>query len=157
MAASYPGTIKTFSTKAPGEAIASSHINDLQNEIVAVETQLGVNAGAWQNWTPTIGYTGGSGTPTISAGGRYMIVGKIVYLLLTGQLTRNEATHAYFSIPTPTSVSKFGSGSFTHQFIEGSFSIGAVYKTGTNAAFSVRTGTWTSDGLYWFSGFYEMP
>lgn len=40
MAASYPGTIKTFSTKAPGEAIASSHINDLQAEVVAIETEL---------------------------------------------------------------------------------------------------------------------
>jgi len=157
MAASYPGTIKTFSTKAPGEAIASSHINDLQNEIVAVETQLGVNAGTWQSWTPTIGYTGGSGTPTITADGRYMIVGKTVYLLLSGQLTRNGATHAYFSIPTPTSIAKFGSGSFTHQFIGGSFSLGAVYKTGGGSTFSVSTGTWTSDGYYWFSGFYEMP
>ena len=156
MAASYPGTIKTFSTKAPGEAIASSHINDLQNEIVAVETQLGVNAGAWQNWTPTIGYTGGSGTPTISAGGRYMIVGKIVYLLLTGLLTRNGATHAYLSFTTPTSIAKFGSGSFTHQFLA-SFSLSPVYKAVGGAVFDVRTGTWTNDGLYWFSGFYEMP
>jgi len=40
MAASYPGTIKTFSTKAPGEAIASSHINDVQDEVKAIETQL---------------------------------------------------------------------------------------------------------------------
>lgn len=40
MAASYPGTTKTFSTKAPGQAIASSHINELQDEVVAVETQL---------------------------------------------------------------------------------------------------------------------
>jgi hypothetical protein len=55
MAASYPGTIKTFSTKAPGEAIASSHINDLQNEIVAVETQLvGAKLNTWTNdgWIP---------------------------------------------------------------------------------------------------------
>ena len=40
MAASYPGTVKTFSTKVPGEKIASSHINELQDEVVAVETQL---------------------------------------------------------------------------------------------------------------------
>ena len=112
--------------------------------------------GAWQDWTPTIGYTGGSGTPTISAEGRYMIVGKTVYLLLTGQLTRNGATHAYLTFTTPTSIAKIGSGSFTHQFLAG-FSNGAVYKTGGGAVFSVSTGIWTNDGYYWFSGFYEMP
>ena len=115
-----------------------------------------IGGGVWQSWTPTIGYTGGSGTPTISGEGRYMIVGKIVYLLLTGNLTRNGATHAYLTITTPTSIAKFGSGSFTHQFLT-SFSNGAVYKTGGTPNFSVSTGTWTSDGYYWFSGFYEMP
>ena len=46
MAASYPGTIKTFSTKQPGEAIASAHINDLQNEVVAIETELKKTTGS---------------------------------------------------------------------------------------------------------------
>ena len=115
--------------------------------------------GAWQDWTPTIGYAGGGGTPTISAYGRYTIVGKIVYLLLDGHLTRNGATHTYLTITTPTSIAKFGSGSFTHIFLEADFSIGAVRKTGLtgSAAFEVSTGTWTNDGYYWFSGFYEMP
>lgn len=40
MAAVFPGSVKTFSTKAPGEAIASSHINDLQAEVAAIETYL---------------------------------------------------------------------------------------------------------------------
>ena len=114
------------------------------------------SSGGWQSWTPTIGYMGGSGTPTISANGRYTIVGKIVYLLLTGQLTRNGATHVYLTFTLPTSVAKFGSGSFTHQFGAG-FSIGAVYKSTADAHFTVMTGTWQKDGLYWFSGFYEMP
>lgn len=40
MAATFPGGVKTFSTKAPGNAIQSAHINDLQAEVVAVETEL---------------------------------------------------------------------------------------------------------------------
>ena len=115
------------------------------------------SSGGWQSWTPTISWAGGSGTPTISANGRYAIVGKIVYLLLTGQLARNGATHAYLTFTIPTSVAKFGSGSFTHQFGADSFSNGAVYKSGATANFTVSTGTWQKDGLYWFSGFYEMP
>lgn len=114
------------------------------------------SSGGWQSWTPTVGYMGGSGTPTITADGRYTIVGKIVFLLLTGYLTRNGATHAYLTFTTPTSISKFGSGSFTHQFLN-SFSNGAVYKTGSGSDFIVMTGAWTADGYYWFSGFYEMP
>ena len=129
-------------------------IKKLEREVERLRVKE--SPGAWQSWTPTIGYVGGSGTPTISAEGRYMIVGKIVYLLLGGQLTRNGATHAYLSISTPTSVAKFGSGSFTHQFLAG-FSNGAVYKTGGTPNFSVMTGAWTNDGYYWFSGFYEMP
>ena len=67
MAASYPGTIKTFSTKASGEAIASSHINDLQNEVVAVETQLVTSKLATLTTAPAANNvltTDGSGNPT---------------------------------------------------------------------------------------------
>lgn len=125
------------------------------NKKISRENLIG--GGVWQSWTPTIGYTGGSGTPTISAEGRYMTIGKTVFLLLSGQLTRNGANHAYLSITTPTSIAKFGSGSFTHQFGADSFSSSPVYKAGGASSFSVMTGTWTSDGYYWFSGFYEMP
>lgn len=113
--------------------------------------------GAWKDWKPTFGYVGGSGTPTISAGGRYMTIGKTVFLLLTGLLTRNGATHSYLTITTPTSIAKFGSGSFTHQFSQDGFTPGLVYKAGGASDFTVSTGTWTNDGYYWFSGFYEMP
>ena len=172
------GGIKTFTSIPALPATNPTTANQAMRKGFADATYLGISAkaadsdkldgldstdfalaseiGAWQDWTPTIGYVGGSGTPTITAGGRYMIVGKIVFLLLTGHLTRNGATHAYFSIPTPTSIAKFGSGSFTHQFLT-SFSNGAVYKTGSSATFTVSTGNWTNDGYYWFSGFYEMP
>lgn len=78
MAATFPGTIKTFSTKASGQAIASSHINDLQDEVVAIETQLGTNAGAWQDYTPTLTVSGGT-APTYTAAfvNRYCVVGKL--------------------------------------------------------------------------------
>lgn len=40
MAASFPTSVKSFTTKSDGQAIDADHINDLQNEMVAVETQL---------------------------------------------------------------------------------------------------------------------
>jgi hypothetical protein len=40
MAASYPSSTKTFSTKAGGGTVEASHVNDLQDEVVAIETDL---------------------------------------------------------------------------------------------------------------------
>ena len=43
MTASYPTSIKSFTTKTDStDVILASHINDIQNEVVAVETQLGI-------------------------------------------------------------------------------------------------------------------
>ncbi len=46
MAATFPDGVKTFTTKQAGEQIASAHINDLQAEVVAVETELRKTTGS---------------------------------------------------------------------------------------------------------------
>ena len=46
MAATFPGGVKTFSTKNAGDQIGSAHINDLQLEVVAVETELRKTSGS---------------------------------------------------------------------------------------------------------------
>jgi hypothetical protein len=44
MAATYPGTVRTFTTKVNNiDVIDASHPNVLQEEVVAIETTLGVN------------------------------------------------------------------------------------------------------------------
>ena len=106
MAASYPGTIKSFSTKAPGQAIASSHINDLQDEVVAVETQLGTNAGRWQSWTPTV--TGWAAGYNCTA--RYCKVGKLCFVYVHINGTSN-ATDAKITLPFSVSAEQ-GFGHF---------------------------------------------
>lgn len=40
MAASYPSGIKTFTTKANADVIDASHVNALQDEITAIETDF---------------------------------------------------------------------------------------------------------------------
>ena len=40
MAASYPGSVKTFATRATGQTIDPSHVNDLQDEVNAIEAGL---------------------------------------------------------------------------------------------------------------------
>lgn len=87
MSASYPGSIKTFTTKNNGDTIQASHVDDLQDEVTAVETGLlngfshAINLGATgqivfpatQNASAGANtlddYEEGSFTPTIAFGG----------------------------------------------------------------------------------------
>ena len=46
MAATFPGVVKVFTTKQAGDQIASAHINDLQDEVVAIETELRKTTGS---------------------------------------------------------------------------------------------------------------
>ena len=46
MAATFPGGVKVFTTKQAGDQIASAHINALQAEVVAVETELRKTTGS---------------------------------------------------------------------------------------------------------------
>lgn len=46
MAATFPDGVKVFTTKQAGDQIASAHINDLQAEVVAVETELRKTSGS---------------------------------------------------------------------------------------------------------------
>lgn len=60
MAASYPGATKSFSTKTPGQTVASAHIDDLQDEVVAVEN--GLRTGLAHNLLPDGDVTRSLGT-----------------------------------------------------------------------------------------------
>lgn len=104
--ASYPTSVKSFSTKSTTDVVEASHPNDLQDEVTAIETDLiaafpggGADGGqmkfpATQNasadvntlddyeegtWTPTIGgTTSESGQVYSTQAGRYIKVGKLV-------------------------------------------------------------------------------
>lgn len=53
MAASYPGAVKTFATRSNGQSIDPSHINDLQDEVSAIESGL-LNGTAALNSSATV-------------------------------------------------------------------------------------------------------
>lgn len=46
MTAEFPGNVKDFEDKSPGQAIMSSFINDLQDEVEAIETELKKTTGS---------------------------------------------------------------------------------------------------------------
>lgn len=100
-AASYPTAIKSFTTKASGDTVQAAHINDLQDEVTAIETNL---LQAPTTYTPTWGNTGtanslGNGTLT----GAYWQVGKFVRFRLSltwGTTTTSGSGNWTLSLPT---------------------------------------------------------
>lgn len=124
MAATFPGGVKVFTTKQAGDQIASAHINDLQDEVVAVETELrkttgsvvshGSLAGLSNNdhpqylLTPTISNTtptptASSGTfTTVSAVCKTMTVGKLRIYIGYCYINSKGTASGTLRIPIPT-------------------------------------------------------
>lgn len=70
MAASYPAATKSFSTKTNGSAIAAAHVNDLQDEVVAIEADLRAGLPVARGGTGALTLTGlvtGNGTSAMTA------------------------------------------------------------------------------------------
>lgn len=82
MAADFPTSVKTFTTKSNNvDTIDASHVNDLQDEVNAVETLLGAGSKSRTTWTPTFVWSGGGGTFTYSTqAGLYTRLGGVVYI-----------------------------------------------------------------------------
>jgi hypothetical protein len=108
MAASYPTSVKSFTTKSNGGTIDAAHVNDVQDEVAAMQTDLltafpggGADGGqikfpASQNassdvntlddyeegtWTPVLGGAGGTSGQTYSSQvGNYIKIGKKVWV-----------------------------------------------------------------------------
>jgi len=160
MAASYPGTIKTFSTKASGEAIASSHINDLQNEVVAVETTLGANAGVWKSWTPTITWEGGTTDPTAHSliYARYVTVGKLVFIYLKVDITTlGTSDRTTLRATLPTTLANAAPGSARGNILSSSYVAfdAATSITGPTILVVFNGNPITKIGSIFASAFYE--
>jgi hypothetical protein len=159
MAASYPASIKSFTTKEAGGAILSAHINDLQAEVVAVETQLGTNAGAWMDWTPTITWEGGTTNPTTTTvtHARYTKIGKLVTFSILFDITRGTGNRNLCRFTLPASAKTTGQALSAYQTLTvGGYGASAASRVvaSTNTAF-VSTGTMTADGSIWCAGSYE--
>lgn len=99
MAASFPTSIKSFTAKIAGDTVQPAHVNDLQDEVVAVETQLMT----WTAYTPVWTNSGtantlGNGTLT----GTYRKVGTQVFFqveLVWGSTTVSGSAQWNISLP----------------------------------------------------------
>jgi hypothetical protein len=102
-AASYPTSVKSFTTKVPGDTVQPSHVNDLQDEVTAIETDL------LAAWTPVVynaaNFTAATGTWTVDAGDAvsvaYKKIGKTLIIGFRVDTTDVSATptELYIAIP----------------------------------------------------------
>lgn len=78
--ASFPTSIFSPTTKSAGQTIQPGHVNDVQDEVVAMETALLT----WTSYVPTWGNTGTAntlGNGTIS--GSYIALGDVIIARIT--------------------------------------------------------------------------
>jgi hypothetical protein len=94
MAASYPTSIKSnFSTKAHGHVIYASHITDIEDEVIAIETALktGPTVLAAASFSGAVTLTGGLNTPLVVAQGGTGLAGGLTGIC-EGRLTLTSGT-----------------------------------------------------------------
>ena len=80
MGASYPTSVKTFTTRSVGQTIQPSHLNDLQDEITAIEAGLVGGAAPLNSSNSTLAnlsVIGGSTLATLQVNGNSTIAGTL--------------------------------------------------------------------------------
>lgn len=133
MAASYPSSAKSFSTKVDGvDLVQAAHINEIQDEIKAVEDQLIASKlstltsapaaskvlttdgsgnptwedyGAWTAFTPTVTSASGAfGAGGTTSSGRYFQTGKIVFFDAIISVTDVGTAATYVNMTLPVTA-----------------------------------------------------
>lgn len=120
MATTFPTLIDSYTTKTNNvDTIAASHVNDLQDAMVAVETLLDTGGVPRTSWTPTLTFdtTGPTSITYVTAntGGFYSRINGIVFV--TGRLEISAisggSTNVNISLPVAARSGNFTLSSIT--------------------------------------------
>jgi len=132
--ASYPGAVKTFTTRNAGDVIQPSHVNDLQDEVNAIE------AGLLQGSAPL--NSSNSTVASLSVTGNCTVVGSII----AASQSRCELFQgSTFSLAAGT----WGGIPFNTENIN----VGPIHSTSVNSSritFASNTGTYLFFGMVTF-------
>jgi hypothetical protein len=116
MAASYPTSVKSFTTKLASDVIQPGHVNDLQDEVSAIETDL---LAGWTAVSFSAGNFTGSGSMTWTVGSgdvianRYKVIGKtLIWQVELNATTVGGTPSNQLKIAVPTGTLKTGANSF---------------------------------------------
>jgi hypothetical protein len=150
LASSFPTATKSFSSKTdgPSQTISAAHINDLQDEVVAIENDLRVELGhaltfpATQvastdvhalddyeegTWTPVLGGGGGTSGQTYAIQvGSYVKIGKLVtaygYVALTNKGTITDGVEIQgLPFAQENTTNLFASGAISYWIMTSTF------------------------------------
>ena len=102
--ASFPTAVKSFTTKVPSQTIASAHVNDIQDEVTAIEDGLLNGTAHFQSSNSTLANLTVSGGSTLAT------------LQVTGNSTINElfvTKEPPFALVTQTAAVQVASATFT--------------------------------------------
>lgn len=97
--ASYPNSVKSFASRSAGQTIASAHVNDLQDEVNAVETALVTGPINLQASTlASLSVTGGSTVAALTAGASTLASLSVSGGSTVGALTAGNSTLSNLSV-----------------------------------------------------------
>ena len=145
MPASYPGAVKSFTTKVNGvDAPDANHINDLQLEVEAIETDLRKLPIDYSAISTIVGWS--SFTMKILS---YLQLGKLVFVEFHLAGTSNSATTTItlpFAVPTGLDLHELGYAVDNG----GAAVVGKLYLTGSTLSFAPTVNGafngWTASG-----------
>jgi hypothetical protein len=160
--ASFPAAVKTFATRSPGQTIGSAHMNDVQDEINAIEDgylngTARLNAG--NSTLANLSVTGGTTlAATLSVGGASTFVGNVTMngsLTVTGTFTANTAIP---NVRVSNSAAQgFSSGILSYQGLSWDTETYDANGMHSTAANSSRLVCAQSSGTYHIGGFANFP
>lgn len=88
MPTNFPASLDSFTTKTNNvDTIDASHVNNLQDATLAIETLLGAQSNRSTSWTPTVFFSTNNTGVTYTSDGFYARMGGIVFIYGELQIT----------------------------------------------------------------------
>lgn len=129
-------------------------IKKLEREVERLRVKE--SPGAWQSWTPTLTYLGGTSNPTYTGTFRYSQIGKIVMFQVRVSFTlgASNRSYTYISLPITAVTSSYSAVSASGNIVSTTYGTYAAF-VDSGAGITIVHGTMTRDGNLFASGFYE--
>jgi len=136
--ASFPTSVKSFSARTSGETIAASHINDLQDEVAAIEADL-IN-GLTNTLKPISNDGAALGTSALSWSDLFLASGGVLNFA-NGNVTITHSANTLTVVGTLAATTFSGSGASLTSIPETGITDGTILAR--LAANETVTGSWT--------------
>lgn len=105
MATNFPTSLDSYTTKVNAvDTVNASHVNDLQDAVVAIETILGAGSVASTTFTPQLKFGGAAVSMTGTLVGRHVRLGRLVAVSISITLTAKGSSTGAATVDLPFTV-----------------------------------------------------